>query len=253
MKPSFLHHDKPILTVMIQTHDPEHAIELAKKAIPAGADAFGLQVCQLPLEYHNPETYQRIFAAMEGKPVYVTNYRHTANDGKTDEEIGEGLVELARSGATLCDVIGDMFCPDPEQLTMDPEAVKKQMHLIDRIHEAGGEVLISSHVMKFIPAERVLEIAREQVRRGADVVKIVTSADTMEQQIENLRIKQLLKQEIDAPILFLSGGTCKIHRRMGIFTGNDLCLCVYEHDELSTKAQPLLASMKAIQNEFAEE
>jgi len=238
---------------MIQTPDPQYAMDIAQKALEAGTDAFGFQVCQLPQELQNRETYQKIFASMGGKPIYVTHYRYAKNEGKTDDELAEGLVELAKSGATLCDVIGDMFCPDPEQLTMDPVAVKKQEELIRRIHEAGAEVLISSHVLKFTPAERVLEIAREQVRRGADVVKIVTGAETMEQQMENLRITQLLKQEIDAPVLFLSGGECKLHRRMGVLLGNAICLCVYEYNELSTPSQPYLHKMRMILDGFETE
>ena len=48
-------------------------------------------------------------------------------------------------------------------------------------------LLFIIHIYKYAPADRVLEIAFEQKRRGADIIKIVTAADTMEQQIENLR------------------------------------------------------------------
>jgi 3-dehydroquinate dehydratase len=81
--------------------------------------------------------------------------------------------------------MGDMFCPHPEELTDAPDAIKKQTELIDLLHSKGAEVLMSSHVLKFTPAERVLEIALEQKRRGADIIKIVTGADSMEQQLEN--------------------------------------------------------------------
>ena len=39
--------------------------------------------------------------------------------------------------------------------------------------------------------------------RGADVSKIVTDANDMEQQIENLRITNLLKKELGIPFLLL--------------------------------------------------
>ena len=79
---------------------------------------------------------------------------------------------------------------------MDDGAIKKQMELIDKLHKCGAEVLMSSHVLKFTPAERVLEIAREHERRGADICKIVTGAENTEQQIENLRIINLLKENL---------------------------------------------------------
>lgn len=246
----FLCKADPMLTVMLQCETPEVAIGRIRNANCLGADAYGLQVETLKPEYHNPETYQRIFREMKGRPSYVTYYRYQTNKGKTDEELAEGLVTLAKSGATLCDVMGDYYCRHPEELTDDKTAIKKQMELIDRIHSEGAEVLMSSHVLKFAPAERVLEIAQEQKRRGADIIKIVTGAETMEQQIENLRITNLLKQELDAPFLFLAGGECTIHRRLGIRLGCCMSLCVYEHDALSTSTQPLLQTMKKIRDEI---
>jgi len=240
--------NQPLLTVMLQCQTPEVAIGRIRNANCLGADAYGLQVESLLPEYQTPEVYGRIFKEMSGRPVYVTNYRVAQNKGKTDEELAEGLLTLARSGATLCDVMGDYFCPHPEELTDDPAAIEKQMLLIEQLHREGAEVLMSSHVLKFTPAERVLEIAKEQVRRGADIVKIVTGAETMEQQIENLRITDLLKRELGAPFLFLSGGMSTIHRRLGMKLGCCMGLCVYEHDHLSTKAQPLLQTLKTVRD-----
>lgn len=240
--------DTPLLTVMLQCETPEVAIGRIRNANCLGAEAYGLQAESLLPEYRTPAVYDRIFKETGGRPVYVTNYRGAHNKGKTDEELAEGLLTLARSGATLCDVMGDYFCPHPEELTDDPNAIKKQVQLIDQLHSEGAEVLMSSHVLKFTPAERVLEIARAQVHRGADIVKIVTGAETMAQQIENLRITDLLKQELGAPFLFLSGGMSTIHRRLGMKLGCCMGLCVYEHDHLSTKAQPLLSTMKTIRD-----
>ena len=248
MKKSFLNRNIPLLTVMLQCETPETAIGRIRNANCLGADAYGLQVESLKPEYHNPDTYKRIFAEMKDKPCYVTNYRMAKNSGKTDEELAEGLLEIAESGATLIDVIGDLFCKHEEELTDNEAAIEKQIKLIDKIHEMGNEVLMSSHLLKFAPAERVLEIAFEQKRRGADIIKIVTAAETTEQQIENLRITDLLKRELGAPFLFLSGGECSIHRRLGIKLGCCMSLCVYEHDENSTPAQPLLSAMKLVRD-----
>ncbi|MBQ8793908.1 MAG: type I 3-dehydroquinate dehydratase, partial [Clostridia bacterium] len=198
MKSTFLNHDTPLLTVMLQCETPETAIGRIRNANCLGADAYGLQVESLNPEHHNPDTYKRIFAEGKGRPFYVTNYRTANNRGKTDEELANGLLELAESGATLIDVMGDMFCKHSEELTDDETAINRQIKLIEKIHSVGAEVLMSSHLYKFAPAERVLEIALEQKRRGADIIKIVTGADTMEQQIENLRITDLLKKELGA-------------------------------------------------------
>lgn len=250
MKKTFLNHQRPLLTVMLECETPELAIGRIRNANALGADAYGLQIESLKPEYHNAETYKRIFAEMGGRPCYTTYYRSHYNVGKSDEELAQGMITLAESGATLIDVMGDLFCKHPEELTDNEEAIKKQMELIDKIHSLGAEVLMSSHVFKYIPADRVMEIALEQKRRGADVIKIVTGAGDMEQQIENLRITDLLKRELGAPFLFLSGGYCSLHRRLGMKLGCCMCLCVYEHDAFSTPMQPLLSIAKKIRDDI---
>ena len=239
-----------LLTVILQCKTPEVAIGRIRNANCLGADAYGLQVESLKQEYQNPDTYQRIFKEGKGRPFYVTYYRKKYNTGKSDDQLAAGLITLAESGATLCDVMGDLYDPHPDELTENPVAIEKQTALIDALHERGSHVLMSSHVCRFIPAERVLEIALEQKRRGADIIKIVTGADCMEQQLENLRITDLLKREFGAPFLFLSGGVCSLHRRLGLKLGCCMALCVYEHDAFSTASQPLLSTMKAVRDQI---
>ena len=246
-KATFLQYEKPLLVSMLQAKTPTRIEELMQASLLEGAEAFGMQFCQLQAEYRNANTYKTLFLHAKPLPVYVTNYRkHGSNKGKSDDMLAAELLELAECGATLCDVMGDYFDPCEGELSMNEAAVKKQMQLIDALHKAGAEVLMSSHVLKFTPAERVLEIALEHQRRGADICKIVTGAENMAQQIENLRIITLLKENLKVPFLFLTGGECHISRRLGGTLGNCMSLCVYEHDEVATKAQPPLRQVKAI-------
>ena len=245
---TFLKFEKPILTCMVQADNPNRIKGLIDLSLPLGAEAFGMQFCKMKDEYRNKETYKELFSYCS-LPTYVTNYRgHTSNNGKSDETLAAELIELAECGATLCDVMGDYFDACDGELTMNDEAVKKQMALIDELHKRGAEVLMSSHVLKFTPALRVLEIALEHQRRGADICKIVTRADTMAQQIENLRIIDLLRQNLKIPFLFLCGGECRILRRIGGNVGNCMSLCVHEYDELATKSQPLLSEIKKLRD-----
>lgn len=246
---TFLTYERPLLTCMVQADNPDRIKELIDLSRPEGAEAFGMQFCQMKEEYRNKKTYRELFEYASPQPVYVTNYRnHFSNAGKSDDVLAAELVELAECGATLCDVMGDYFDCCEGELTMDDVAVKKQMKLIDELHKRGAEVLMSSHVLKFTPAERVLEIALEHQRRGADICKIVTGADNMAQQIENLRIINLLKENLKIPFLFLAGGECHIMRRIGAMLGSCMSLCVHEYDEHATKAQPLLHDIKIIRD-----
>jgi 3-dehydroquinate dehydratase len=247
LKRTFLKSDNPIITTMVQANNPDRIKELIDKSLPEGAEAFGMQFCKMKEEYRNKTTYKELFSYTD-KPVYVTNYRDAENKGKSDIILAAELLEFADCGATLCDVIGDLYDKQPDELAVEKTAIEKQKKLIENLHQKGAEVLISSHILQFTPAERVLEIALEHQRRGADISKIVTGADTMEQQIENMRIINLLKENLKIPFLFLSGGECHILRRIGGELGCCMYLCVYEHDELSTPAQPLLKNVKAIRD-----
>lgn len=250
MKTTFLQYEKPLLTVMIQTPSPENAVARIRKSLPLGADAFGLQMESFPAEHHNDDFYRSLIKEMQGRPVYVTNYRSGRNKGRTDEDLAEELLHLADLGGTLFDVMNDFFDPTPGEFSENPVAVEKQKKLIADLHAKGAEVLMSCHVLKFIPAQEVLKIALAQQERGADIVKIVTGAETEEQQIENLRICLLLKEKLSVPFLFLSGGKSKILRRIGPKLGCCMYLCVYEHDAHTTPAQPLLPIVKAMRDDM---
>ena len=248
MERTFFGHDKALLTTMVQAKTPERIKELIDKSVPEGAEAFGMQFEQLMPEYRTKEVYKDLFAYAKDKPVYVTNYRHTSNEGKTDDMLAEELVEFADCGADLCDVMGDYFDRQPDEVAVDKTAIEKQKELIKRIHDKGAKVLMSSHVLKYTPAERVLEIALEHQERGADICKIVTGAETMEQQLENLKIINMLKENLKIPFLFLCCGECGILRRIGGELGCCMYLCVHEYDELATPQQPLLRDLKTIRD-----
>ena len=244
MKKSFLNAKEPWITEMVQVPTAKQAIDKIRRAVKEGATAIGFQMSVLEKQYRTPETLSEIFAAAEHLPVYFTNYRGGLNKGTGDEELLDGLLFGLDCGATMVDVMGDAFCPQAEELTTDPVAIEKQMAFIEKVHARGGEVLMSSHVYEFRSSERVLEIALEQERRGADVVKIVTGAQSQEQQLQNLQICNLLKQELKVPFLFLSGGTHSyLHRTVGPALGVFSWLCFIEYDQTTYEGPPLLSDV----------
>ena len=248
-KRTFLNYEKPTITSMVQADNPDRIEYLMKKSLEDGAEAFGMQFCRMKAEYRNKEVYERLFNSTN-LPIYVTNYRGAENEGKSDDVLAEDLLELAECGATLCDVMGDTFDKCEGELTVDEAAVEKQMKLIKNLHDKGAEVLMSSHIVKYTPAERVLEVALEHQRRGADISKIVTRAENAFEEIENLRIIALLKEKLDIPFLYLAGGECRITRRIGGMLGCCTYLCVHEYDELATSLQPLVSEVKAIRDDL---
>lgn len=250
MKQTFLSLEKPPLIYLFHPTTTEEAIDLIHLGIDEGAEGFCIQTEFLLPEYRNSKSYRKIFASMGDRPIYVTNYRHHSNAEANDEQIAKGLLELAGCGATLCDVMGDMFKPTSDEMTTDPAAVDKQMKLIEQLHKEGAEVLMSSHVSQYLTAEQVLAYALNQQSRGVDIVKIVTKANTMEQQLENLRITDLLKNELKVPYLFLSGGMSEIHRRIGPMLGCCMYLCSLDDTVDPKPVQPMIRRIKMIRDNW---
>jgi 3-dehydroquinate dehydratase len=113
----------------------------------------------------------------------------------------------------------------------------------------GGEVLISSHLHTFFEEEEILRYAKEQKKRGADVVKIVSMSDSDEQLLSNIVISFRLKKELDSPFLFLAGGShCRLLREIGGSLGSCMILCLQSYKPVSAKVQVQLRAAKAIRD-----
>jgi hypothetical protein len=250
-KASFLNADRPFLMAMVQASTPVEAECIIADALYDGADSFGIQLCNLLPEYRNEETLRRIFNACMGRPIYITSYRLAESKklGLDDDGCMDLLLMGLRAGATLCDVMGDLYHPEPQELTFDPVAVEKQKALIDKIHEMGGEVLISSHVHTYFDEDRIMEYAFEQARRGADVVKIVSIADDEEQMMVGLNAIHRLKRELDRPFLFLTNGRAgRLIRQFGPALGVCMYLCIEHFHPVNSKQQIPLRVAKQLRD-----
>lgn len=244
---SFLHSPRPILTCMLKSTGMGELMEEIQRGICQGTDAFGLQIDKIPAWDRTAANFREIFSAMGEKPAYFTNYRraNVSEKVQSDEELAEELLLALDCGGTLVDVEGDLFCPHPEEITMDETAIRRQQQLIQSIHQMGGEVLVSSHVQKYIPRDRALEIAWAHQARGADISKIVTAANTPAELDENFEIILMLNRELPIPFLFLcNGDVCRKHRILGPALGG--CLFLTTVNEAPPQNQPRLERARAI-------
>ncbi len=246
-KPSFLNHDHALLTAMVQNRDTESCVTLIRNSAACGAEAYGIQMCELERKYRTEKDLRHIFSRCGCKPIYITNYRQRESTGMTDDELMDEELLALRCGATLLDVMGDMYCPDPIGITFDRDAAEKQKEVIERIHENGGEVLMSTHTWKYMEPDEVLRIAKAQEERGADIVKIVTCAHTEEQLLTNFNTMVSMKKELKVPFLFLSNGAhCKLQRIVGPYFGNCMVLCMYAYENHNSREQPILRSARLV-------
>lgn len=247
MKASFIRSDKPLKTAMIQVKTADEAIAAIESGLKQGADAFGWQLECLNADQINQKTLENVFSAGCGMPFYVTNYKWASGGDKPEEQYFDELLLALKCGATLIDMPGDSFSPAPDQLTYDQQAIRKQVEFSQKVHDLGGELLISSHVPDFRSEDYVLGMAFEQKRRGADIAKIVTFSHDDEQLTNNLKTTVRLRETLGIPFLFLSGGEkCRLHRLAGPLLGACMWLCVAYRAPITTPPQPLLSDV----NEF---
>lgn len=249
-KPTFLQYQKPLLCTMLRAATPEEFIKDIADSISKGAEGFCLLLQTLKKEYRTEENIKRIFAACKGLPIYATSsYRTEESAGLSDEELAEYLLLCGRCGATLLDVMGDMFCAEKRELTYNEEAVRKQKELIDKIHAMGCEVLMSSHIHEFIDEKTVVEFALEQQSRGADIIKIVNFCNSDEELMVNLSCINTLKHTLDKPFLYLANGThCTLIRNIGAHLGSCMYLCQPYYKEGFAYEQPLLENARQIRD-----
>jgi DNA-binding FadR family transcriptional regulator len=64
---------------MIQAAEQDRILYAVRRGHEEGCDAFGYQFCQVDPAFRDKAHVREVFAAMEGKPVYVTDYRTSGN------------------------------------------------------------------------------------------------------------------------------------------------------------------------------
>ena len=248
-KSTFLKYDKPLLCAMIQCPTAQECIIKIKRSLSGGAEALGIQLCKLEPQYRNEETLKKIFAACDGKPIYITSYRYGYSKELSDKECAELLLMGVRCGATLADVMGDFFDRGCRyELSTDSVAIQKQKALIEQIHSIGGEVLMSCHTRESLGVDENIMIAKAHIERGADIIKIVDKAERADEIPAYLESIQKITAMTDKKLLLLVSGEGQLVRYIGASFGVCMYLCVESHGELDTKEQPTLARIKAVRD-----
>ena len=243
----------PPLVAMIQCRTKEECIEKIKSSLKNGAEAFGIQLCQLKLCDRTKESLTSIFAACEGKPIYVTSYRLHLSENLTEDECAELLLSAAQCGASLCDIPGDFYKPNKKQITTDRQAVSKQKELVKKLHKLNSQVLFSTHDQHELSKEEIFNIAKLQAEHGADVIKIVVKSSRKEMIYDYIDCIKKVSEEIKKPFLLLDSGAGKnILRKVGGFLGVCMYLCVDSYNEFDTKTQPVLKDLKQLREKMME-
>lgn len=235
---------------MIQEETSLAAMHTITNSLYDGADAFGIQLENLLPEHRTPSALRAIFGACQKRPIYITAGPAWNCKNESDEALAELLLLGAECGATLCDIRADSFCPDPDQITYDADAVAKQKAIADKIHAFGREVVVSSHLSRFFNEDEVLAVAHAQRERGADVIKIVNRSNSEEEELANLNMIHRLKKELDCKFIYLASGShTKLVRQVGPALGACAYLCVQNFAlPAHNMYQPKLSAARAIRD-----
>lgn len=245
MKKTFLNQRRPVIASLFTGETPR---ELAAKAANSefdGAGGIAIELHDLKPEFRDRDSLKGIIESVN-LPFMFCFYRKDRWENRDDDARQELLLAAADAGASMIDVMGDLYDPSPLEFTRDPAAVEKQRRLIDSIHARGAHVVVSSHMACFRSTGQVVEHLQTAEARGADVVKLVQTADTEQELEEAIRTTLALRRELKVPFIHLCNGRfARPHRFFGPALGSSICFAVQRY-ETGAGAQPTITALKAV-------
>ncbi len=246
---TFFNRNSTVVTALFNGASPEEITAKIHTAAAAGAEGIAVDLNKLPPEYRTKEVFSALIAAAP-LPFMFLCYRSCQWYGNDDAKRQESLLTAAEAGAEVIDVMGDLYAPCANELTLDMAAVKKQQELIDNIHLRNAKVLISSHMHNLPPmtAPEIIKALGIQAERGADICKIVTCTDTEAGFLEAIKADIYLAENFPKPFIHLSNGKfSKLHRFIGTKLGLAVTFGVTSYAD-PAYTQPLITSFKQVRD-----
>lgn len=246
MKRSFLNQPAPVITAIMDGQTPQELIAESRNAEFDGAGGIAIDLSDLKPEFRNRDALRTVTEAV-ALPFMFFFYRNDKQQSLGDDARQEVLLAAADAGAAMIDVMGDLYDPSPLELTRNAAAIGRQRQLIDRLHDKGVEVVLSSHMACSRTTAQVMEHLQELASRGADVVKIVTTVDTDEELAEALHTTMVLQRELHKPFIHLCNGKLsRPHRFFGPALGLAIAFAVHRYEPRYGMTQPTIRAMKAV-------
>lgn len=244
---SFVNKSRPVISGIIAGRNPQEIISFARNSETQGADGITVDLFDLELRYRTKEVFESIINSVN-LPFMFYFYRNDKWSDGDDEYRQEVLLSAVDAGASMVDVMGDLYDPSPREITYKQKAIDQQKRLIDKIHNKNAEVVISSHTGCFLSTDETVEHMKELEFRGADVVKIVTTIDTQEEFAQAIKTTIVLNDELQVPFIHLCGGKYRRpHRFICPILGTSISFAVPEYnDRYPGLSQPTIRSMRAV-------
>lgn len=268
---------RPFIIGVITDGDVDSCIRTIKLGEYDGADGFQLEL-QGFKEFPPTKEQMKDIICSTNKPVWTTNRRpkkgvpvHPNRLVSEDKRMQLQLDALG-AGAACIDMELDTFdhwvlwdesrrkseWPMLKDIPVDPKdfpqeccfqgaAIEKQRKIIDRVHEVGGEVLMSCHVRVRTTQAGSLRIGREMEARGADIAKIVVWNDDFYDLCDTLRDNVYLKEKMEIPFKLMSQGEpSKLGRAIFAMFGSAWAFCLHDLSPGGFHYRPLISTVKYI-------
>ena len=191
------------------------------------------------------ENFRKIISSVQ-LPFMFTDYRCDIHYGADDEARMDTLLKAAEAGADVIDVMADLYCASPLEITSDEKAIARQKETIEAVHRLGAKVVMSSHILdRSRTADECIAQLRAEEARGADIVKLVTMAYTQDDFLESIRCLMRLDREMPTPWIYLCGGPfARMQRFLGPHFGCAVEFAVHDYMTADYYDQPTIANFK---------
>lgn len=266
---SFAHQPSPVLVGVVRRESASEAIADIRNCETHGANVIDLHLSHLDARYQTVEALSKVIAHAK-TPVMVLHYNMRCDGSPvrcTEEERVALLLRGLEAGAACVDMQGytfdlpskDAFREEfsslgysftkrrPREVVVDSAVIDRQCEFIDRVHGMGREVLLSCHPGIFMPAEEIVELALFLEKRGPDVIKIVTRANSREELLESFRTMVLLKKEVKTQVHYHAAGKeGQLSRFVNPLLGAYMVFCNDGYHPGSDWEQPDLQTARAV-------
>ena len=248
----------PLLAGVVKERTPEEAIKKIRYFEENGATALDLHLSCLDDEYKTAEQIKRIVDCTN-LPMLGLNYSRRydwTEIEESEEERAELLLKSVEAGISAVDLLGYSFDPqsrakfigediysftknNPLEIVTDKAVIERQKEFINRVHDMGKEVLLSTHPDIPMNGDQVIDLVLFLAERNPDIIKIVTRCNTEDELIEAYdtmrRLKKLnLRQKISFHCCGEMGRTTRL---INPILGSYMCFCTKADDGNRIKEQ----------------
>lgn len=266
MRKSFMKNTAPVLTGAVQEETAEAAIRAIKNFTLRGAKGIDLHLTRMNEEGLTRESLKRIISESP-LPIFALNYTVTNTQAEENERI-ELLLRALDAGASGIDMQGytydfksrDAFdekfsvCDysfvkyKPKEVVVNSDIIEKQCELIERVHSAGGEVLLSNHIATCMKCDDLIALARFLEKRNPDTLKFVTMCDTEDELAETVKAMIMMKKEIKIPVTLICNGKYRmISRILNALLGGYMVFCADTYLPIyANMGQPDITAIRTI-------